>query len=263
MNDPPAAPFKPTAVLTYAALDDHAIACASAARPQAPLQLPVDALGPQIEHLLLAAQGVVPSPSPSPLTRASMSVGSNRLIELADQCAVLRLARDPLPETTWTQLTIRAKRAAEAAGFSSRSAGQLAASLGEMLSNILEHSRAPDTGLVAFRGSERLFEFVVADQGMGALASLRGNPQYAALATARDALPLVLQSGCSSTGDPGRGMGFDDLFRGLANHNGRLRFRSDDAAVIIDGQSPTAIRPKVKQRAPLRGFVASICCAPL
>ncbi len=263
MNDPPAAAFKPTAVLTYAALDDHAIACASAALPQAPLQLPVDALGPQIEHLLLAAQGVVPSPSPSPLTRASMSVGSNRLIELADQCVVLRLARDPLPETTWTQLTIRAKRAAEAAGFSSRSAGQLAASLGEMLSNILEHSGAPETGLVAFRGSERLFEFVVADQGMGALASLRGNPQYAVLATARDALPLVLQSGCSSTGDPGRGMGFDDLFRGLANHNGRLRFRSDNAAVTIDGQSPSAIWPKVKQRPSLRGFTASICCTPL
>jgi len=263
LNDPPAAAFNPTAVLTYAALDDHAIACASAARPQAPLQLPVDELGPQIEHLLLAAQGVVPSPNPGPLTRASMTADLNRLIELADQCAVLRLARDPLPETTWTQLTIRAKRAAEAAGFASRSAGQLAAALGEMLSNILEHSGAPETGLVAFRGSERLFEFVVADQGIGALASLRSNPKYATLATARDALPLVLQSGCSCTGDSGRGMGFDDLFRGLANHNGRLRFRSDDAAVTIDGQSPSAIRPKVKQRPPFRGFAASVCCTPV
>lgn len=263
MNNSPAAASVPTGVLTYAALDEHAIACASAPSPQVPLLLPADALGPQIEHLLLAEQGVVPSPTPSPLTRASMTAEPNRLIELADQCAVLRLARDPLPETVWIQMTIRAKRAAEAAGFVSRSAGQLAAALDEMVSNIVEHSGEPGTGFVAFRGSEGLFEFVIADQGMGALKSLRSNPQYAALASARDALPLVLQNGCSCTGESGRGMGFDDLFRGLANHNGRLRFRSDDAAVIIDGQSPSAIRPKVKQRAPLRGFVASVCCTPL
>ena len=49
----------------------------------------------------------------------------------------------------------------------------------------------------------------------------------------------MLQTGCTSTGDPERGRGFDDLFRGLANHNGLLRFRSGDAALVIDGQSPS------------------------
>ena len=36
---------------------------------------------------------------------------------------------------------------------------------------------------------------------------------------------MVLQGGCSRYSDPDRGHGFDDMFRGLANHNGNLRFR--------------------------------------
>lgn len=260
MTDPPAHASGTRTLLTYAALDDHAIACVSAARPTGALQLRPDTLGPQIEHLLLAQQGTVPRPAPTPLTDAALAAAPNRLRELSHSYAVLRLASDPLPGTEWTRLSIRAKRAALAAGFPDRAAGQLAAALEEVVSNIIEHSGAAQSGLVAFRGTEGMFEFVVADQGIGALASLRSNPQYAALANARDALPRVLQSGCTCTGDPTRGLGFDDLFRGLANQSGRLRFRSDDAAVIIDGQSPSPLRPKVKQRVPLRGFIASVCC---
>jgi len=74
-----------------------------------------------------------------------------------------------------------------------------------------------------------MFEFVVADHGIGALASLRSNPEFAELANSRDALPRVLQTGCTSTGDPERGRGFDDLFRGLANHNGDPVMRPSSA----------------------------------
>ena len=74
---------------------------------------------------------------------------------------------------------------------------------------------------------------------MGALASLQGNPAYSNLASDRDALPLVLQNGCSRHVDPDRGKGFNDLFRGLADHKGALRFRSGTAAVLIDGASPS------------------------
>lgn len=248
------------AALTFAALDDHAIACVSAGEPLAPPLLRPDMLGPQVEYMILAQHGTVPAMRRSPFVDAVRSALPNRLLELVDGSAVLRLAHDTLPETQWTRLSIRAKQAALDAGFPRRNAGQLAVGLEEMMSNIMEHSGAPHTGLVAFRGSAGTFEFVVADQGIGALASLRNNPEFGDLANSRDALPRVLQTGCTSTGDPGRGRGFDDLFRGLANHNGLLRFRSGDAAVVIDGQSPSPLRPKVKRRAALKGFLAAVSC---
>jgi hypothetical protein len=262
MSDPSAGAAAAPAALTYAALDDHALACNGLAAGSRPLALFAGDLGPQIEHLLLAQQGVVPLPAASPLMRGVSGAVPNRLLEMGDGYVVLRLAREPLPGTEWTKLSIRAKRAAVAAGFGERVAGQLAVALEEVLANIIEHSEAAASGILAFRGSPGQFEFVAADQGIGALNSLRINPQFAGLQTARDALPLILQDGCSCTGDPDRGKGFSDLFRGLANHSGRLRFRSGDAAVVIDGRSPTAIRPKVKARAPLNGFIASVCCLP-
>ena len=146
------------------------------------------------------------------------------------------------------------KRAAETAGFDDRVASQLSAAVGERLGNIVEHPQAPGTGLVAFQARDGRFEFVAADQGIGVLESLRSNKRFAALASHREALPLVL--------DPGRGHGFDDMFTGLANHNGVLRFRSGDAAVLIDGASPGLIKRKVKKKPHLQGFLASIDCAP-
>ena len=262
MTDPSAGASPAKAALTYAALDDHALACHPIAQPGARLALRPDDLGPQIEHLFLAQQGIVPFPAVTSLMQAAGAAAPNRLLELADGLTLLRLASDPLPGTEWTRLSIRAKRAAITAGFHPRIAGQLAVAVEELAANIFEHSYGADSGFVVFRGSPRLFEFVAADQGIGALRSLRTSSQYASLHTSRDALPLVLQDGCTCTGDPGRGQGFKDLFRALANHSGRLRFRSGDAAAIIDGQSPDPLRVKVKTRVPLNGFIASVCCVP-
>lgn len=259
MSDPPSISSE-SAALTFAALDDHAIACVSGEQPLAAPALRPDMLGPQVEYLILAQQGTLPAMPASSFVDAVVHAVPNRLHELADGSVVLRLAHDTMPETQWTGLSIRAKQAALDAGFPRRNAGQLAVAVEELMSNVMEHSGATHTGLVTFRGSAGVFEFVVADQGMGALASLRSNPAFAELANSRDALPRVLQTGCTSTGDPERGRGFDDLFRGLANHNGLLRFRSGDAAVVIDGQSPSPLRPKVKRRAALKGFLASVSC---
>ncbi len=93
------------------------------------------------------------------------------------------------------------------------------------------------SGLVAYQALAGAFEFVVADEGIGALASLRSNPRFAALDDDREALPMVLQDGCSRRSDPSRGKGFNDIFRGLADHNGSLRSRSGNATVLIEGKS--------------------------
>lgn len=246
--------------LTYAMLDDYGLASVGAA-PPLPAFSPGD-LGPQLELLLLVEQGALAAAIPTALMTSARANSPNQLLPLGPHCAVLRLAEAPLADTEWTRLSIEAKRAAVAAGFPDRVAGQLAVAVEEVASNILEHSQAPETGVIAYRGTPGLFEFVAADRGIGALASLQGNPIYARLKSAREALPLVLQDGITSTADPARGNGYQDLFRGLANHRGRLRFRSGDAAVIIDGQSPSPLRPKVKPRLALNGFIAAVSCLP-
>lgn len=72
----------------------------------------------------------------------------------------------------------------------------------------------------------------------------------------------MLEHGCSRYQEPGRDAGFDDMFRGLANHNGNLRFRSGDAAVLIDGASPLLVRRTVRKKPCLQGFIASVVCVP-
>jgi hypothetical protein len=252
--------------LTFAAVDDMAFAPSAA--PRAPVPFRPIHLGPLAEFAILQAQGrlgadtdarLVPA---SPLWSMLATQEANTLVEFPRHAGCLRLGGHPVAETELTRLSIVTKRAARAAGFDERAASQLSAAVGELLSNIIEHSEASHSGLVAFQARDGFFEFVAADQGVGALASLQRNPRFAALTSDREALPLVLQHGCSRHVEPGRGAGFDDMFRGLANHNGNLRFRSGDAAVLIDGASPLSIKPTVKKKPCLQGFIASVACMP-
>jgi hypothetical protein len=59
---------------------------------------------------------------------------------------------------------------------------------------------------------------------------------------------------------PGHGTGFDKCSAGLANHEGYLRFRSGDAAVLIGGAGPGLVNRKVKEKPQLQGFLASEMC---
>lgn len=253
--------------LTFAAVD--AMAFAASAQPRDPPALRPASLGPLIELAILAAQDRLGATNvgnllrPHPIASLFFSAqATNDLAEFGSHAGYLRLSGRDVPNTELTRLSIMTKRSACAAGFDDRTASQLSAAVGELLSNILEHSEASHTGLVAFQATDRCFEFVAADQGVGALASLRRNSRFAALTTDREALPLALQHGCSRHDDPGRGAGFDDMFRGLANHNGYLRFRSGDAAVLIDGAGPGLVDRTVKKKPQLQGFFASVACTP-
>jgi hypothetical protein len=130
-----------------------------------------------------------------------------------------------------------------------------------MHSNILEHSGAPDTGLLAFSSSPNFFEFAVADSGMGVLDSLRACPAYANLNDHGEALRLAQTEGVSRYGmNTGRGMGFRPLFVGLANLAASIRFRSGSAALVIDGTNPATIPTRIQQKPLIRGFLLSVCC---
>ncbi len=63
--------------------------------------------------------------------------------------------------------------------------------------NVLQHSQEPSTGLVAFCGCRGVFEYVVADSGIGMLASLRAAPEFRSLRDDVEALPLTITPGVS------------------------------------------------------------------
>jgi anti-sigma regulatory factor (Ser/Thr protein kinase) len=164
-------------------------------------------------------------------------------------------------ETAWVGFGLAAQKAVIAAGFHRRIAAQFAGALGEMVSNIHEHSGAAASGLAAFRAGSREFEFVVADGGMGVLDSLRSCPDYAHLDDHGEALQLALTDGVSRFGPQAkRGGGFRPIFVGLANLSGSLRFRSGDHALVIDGRRINSMAAKMAQKAHLKGFLVSVAC---
>jgi hypothetical protein len=112
-----------------------------------------------------------------------------------------------------------------------------------------------------FKASAGLFEFVVADWGVGVLRSLQSCPEFRALDSHARALELTLTDGVSRYGtSAGHGHGFRPLFTGLANLNGTLRFRSGDHALTVEGNNFGTIPWKLAQKVPIKGFCASISC---
>jgi hypothetical protein len=141
----------------------------------------------------------------------------------------------------------------------------MVAAMRELESNTREHSESPATGLLAFRATARIFEFVAADHGIGILRSLQECPAYASLSDHGKALEAALTDGISRFGpESNRGHGFRPIFLGLANMRAILRFRSGDHALIIDGTSPELSKSQLAQKPHIDGFFVSICChAPL
>ena len=172
--------------------------------------------------------------------------------------SVAELQRD---EFAWTNFTIRAKRAATAAGFSDEYSGQLIAAIGEFYGNVEEHSQRTDTGYIVFSAQRGLFEFVVADAGIGVLHSLQSNPDYAALNDSGSALENALSEGVSRHyKEAGHGLGFRPLFVGLANISRFMRFRSGDHSRELTRMDDGSIIAGTSQKSQLNGFSCSVLC---
>jgi anti-sigma regulatory factor (Ser/Thr protein kinase) len=164
-------------------------------------------------------------------------------------------------EIRWTGFGLKADRAMQAAGLPAGLAGQLVGATKELHSNVYEHSGRSRTGLVAFAVHQEFAEFIVADSGIGVLASLRSNPEHATLDKDGEALRLALQPGISRhTGEPLRGHGFDLMFTGLLNRSSKLRFRSGAAAVTIDGCANGNPVPVIRERPVMQGFLIAVEC---
>ena len=171
---------------------------------------------------------------------------------------------NPDDDTERTRFLLAARAGAEAAGFSTPVAQSLAAAIRELESNIHEHSERPASGILAFQSRPSLFEFVVADSGVGVLATLREAEEFSNLTDHGLAMHAALQQNVSRHGrSSGHGNGFRDLFLGLTYLNADLRFRSGDHALLISGPRPDLKSARLAQKTPFQGFLAAIRCQPM
>ena len=160
-----------------------------------------------------------------------------------------------------TGFLMRAKRAArDVSGLPGSIPSQMAAAIMELEGNIQDHSGAPTSGILAFSAAANVFEFVVADCGIGLLRSLKSSRAFSGLDDHGQALELALTDGTSRYSDPLRGHGFRPIFQGLTNLHGYLRFRTGDGAIVMDGTSPTLATAQVSQKPHIKGFFASVRC---
>lgn len=140
------------------------------------------------------------------------------------------LTRDP----RWEQWLLHAENIAKAKGVPATLVASLIGAMGEMQDNVYEHSGAAETGLVAYAVTDRSFEFVVADRGLGVLKTLHQNPKYANLPDTGAALTQAIRPGVSRyPSSSGRGQGFVQLCRSMVTHRVELRFRSGDHALTL------------------------------
>jgi hypothetical protein len=261
----------PEEPLTFKALDGLAFAAARGRLGATPPKHVVIELGPLVEWLHLAAAQLLPMPSASPwlmmaglepLYRAATDGTNDWVSPQGGGFGVFKCSSSAAADQKrWTSFQIAAHKAGLGAGFPSRIASQLIGALGEIHDNVLEHSDAPATELVAFRSRPGLFEFAVADHGIGVLASLKTNPDYAGLRDHGEAMQYALTDGVSRFGRvSNRGKGFSQLFKGLATLNGSLRFRSGDHALSIEGKSPTLVNALTAMKPAVSGFIVCIAC---
>ena len=222
-----------------------------------------------IEFLLLVSAKILPATainwlSPNGLADfiRAWSDGQRQWLSRTSHFGFIRTREE---SETWriesTGFLMKVQRAARGISKLSGSVpGQMAAAIQELEGNIQEHSGAASTGVLVFRATTNVFEFVVADRGIGILASLRSSPTYHGLCDYGSALELALTDGASRFCDPRRGHGFRPLFQGLTDLNGYLRFRTGDGAIVMDGTAPTLAVAQISQKPSLKGFFASVRC---
>jgi hypothetical protein len=255
--------------LSFAALDGIAFAAERGRLGgDPPAHIAAD-LGPLIEMLQLAHTGLLPMPSSATwlhlngseaLLRAAAGSSESWVSAQGNRVGVFK-TKHLGSGGSWASFRVEAHKAVLSAGFASQTAARLVGAMGEIVDNVTEHSQAATTGLVVFDARHGSFEFAVADVGVGTLASLQTNTEYAHLRDEGDALQCALTEGESRFGRAaGRGTGFSQLFKSLATLNASLRFRSGNHALTIGGKSPTLINALVARKPRTVGFFTSVRC---
>ncbi len=212
-----------------------------------------------------------------PLTEHSASPIVDLIVRLLDGAADLRpsyslqsiqadavnippaLGSDP----AWTAFLKRAEVTAREVGFANLVAAGLAGAIAELADNVIQHSDASSTGIGAFSRSNDRFEYVVADSGIGMLASLRKAPEFQSLRDDIEALPLAITPGVSRHGRGiGFGYGYRAVFIPLRAASGSIRLRSGQAVLHVSGTGPRPDQGLCSQRPYHQGVVVSVEISP-
>ena len=158
-------------------------------------------------------------------------------------------------DISWTGFLIRVSGACKVGGFEGRTKNAIMATFGEFRSNILEHAGKTNGAFTAFHLGIDGLEIVVADQGLGALASMRNAKKYQTLNDSGQALKLIVTDGVSRHDDPERGHGFTHLFQGLANRFNHIRLRSGDHALEVFRTNGERSTERISQKANIPGLL--------
>jgi anti-sigma regulatory factor (Ser/Thr protein kinase) len=253
-------------------LDELAVAPASAV-PNAVGSLSMmfaDRVGPIVEYEFFRRHGGTHLPRLSDHTQSRIAHQIVNLLDgikpptpnhrlqaaAADAIAIpIALGRD----TAWTAFVKRLEMTAREVGFGENVAAGLAGAVHELADNVIQHSEAPSSGLVAFARSASMFEYVVADAGIGMLASLRRAPEFASLRDDLEALPLAVTPGVSRHGRGiGYGYGYRAVFLPLKAAHGVIRLRSGRAVLELVGLGPRPDQGRCSQRPHHQGVVVSV-----
>ncbi|WNG33297.1 hypothetical protein F0U61_06450 [Archangium violaceum] len=136
----------------------------------------------------------------------------------------------------------------------------------EMADNVVQHSTEiegePALGIWGYHVESRWASFAVADVGRGVLRSLHSVPDYLGIRSAKEALDAAIRKHASRrvTLQPGHKGSFSTLDKRLADLNGVLRFRSDDARLMLDGRGG-GYETTFANSAHLPGFQLVVICA--
>ena len=185
----------------------------------------------------------------------------------APEFEIARIERkEDLIGSSGVELQRRFKNSLVHNGFPQKIALAITMVFVEMADNVIQHSTdvegVPALGIWGYHVQSRWMSFAVADTGRGILGSLRSVPQYSSLVDANAALSAAFRQHASRrvVTDPGHQGSFSTLGKRLAELNGVLRFRSDDARVSLDGRQghyETTFAPSAQ----LPGFQMVATCA--
>lgn len=171
------------------------------------------------------------------------------------------LAEDEdMTASRWEEFGSRFVLSATKIGFARKKALGISVAMQEMADNAVLHSESSIGILVGYQAVENYVACVIADMGIGVLASLRTNERYQNLTTHADAIETALKPGESRYGFGRGGTGFATVFKNAAEARGTLRFRSGEAFVSLDGQDEHTDRGINGSVAFRPGFQVSICC---
>jgi anti-sigma regulatory factor (Ser/Thr protein kinase) len=249
------------AALTYQLLDELELAYADDNLNGPNVELAVQSLGPLIQLQRSSARDAISSGSRiaygSFSDAADFVLAPKGLYLNSSKSIGIASAKDRGSADELMQLALLAINRAR---FPRVSAAQAISALGELESNIHEHSEDRVAGVIAFEVHERFVGIYASDRGIGVLESLRRNPLFASLEDTGSALRMALREGVSSSGERGRGMGFRPIFVGLASLAALLRFRSGDTLLEINGYGDRGPTEHLRERTYMTGFHAFVHC---